>query len=96
MSSPPPNASADLGEDAGDVLVRAHVALGDERARDAVRELAHVLLDALALVREGELRALVGEPLRDRPRDRALVGDAQDERLLPLEPAWPSAASLNG
>ena len=83
--------SLDLGEDARDVVVRAYVALGDERARDGRREVAHVLLDALALVREGDRRALVGEPLRDRPRDRALVGDAEDERLLPFEPAGHAA-----
>ena len=86
-SSPPPNASDDLGEDAGEVVVGADVALGDERAVDARGEIAHVLLDALALVREGDARALVGEPLRDRPGDRALVRDAEDERLLAFEPA---------
>ena len=75
-----------LGEDTGDVVVRAHVALGDERARDARGEVAHVLLDALALVGEGDRRSLVGEPLRDRPGDRALVRDAEDERLLAFEP----------
>ncbi len=76
-----------LGEDARDVVVRADVALGDEGARDAGGEVAHVLLDALALVGERDARTLVGEPLRDRPRDRALVRDAEDERLLPFEPA---------
>ena len=50
-------------------------------------ELADVALDPLALEREGELRALVGEPPRDRPRDRALVGDPEYERALSVEPA---------
>ena len=86
-SSPPPNASADLREDAREVVVGADVALGDERAGDGRGEVADVLLDALALVREGDARPLVGEALRDRPRDRALVRDAEDERLLAFEPA---------
>ena len=80
-----------LGEDTRDVVVGAHVALGDERASDGRREVAHVLLDALSLVGEGNRRALVGEALRDRPRDRALVRDAEHERLLSFEPAGHAA-----
>ena len=48
-------------------------------------ELAHALLDPLALVGEREPRATVRERLRDRPRDRALVRDAQDECALARE-----------
>ena len=84
---------ADLGEDARDVVVRADVARGDERGVDRGGELAHALLDPLALVGERELRAAVGEPLRDRPRDRALVRDAEDERPLSLEMLRPCARS---
>jgi hypothetical protein len=84
-----------LGEDAGDVVVRADVALGDERALDALGQVAHVLLDPLALVREGDLGSLLGEPVRDRPGDGAPVGDAEHERLLSLESAC-HAGSLNG
>ena len=58
-------------------------------------ELAHALLDPLALVREGELRALVCEALRDRPGDRALVGDAEDERAASPRTCR-RAAILNG
>ncbi len=87
MSSPPPNASADLGEDTREVVVGADVALGDERTLDGRGEVAHVLLDALALVGERHARPLVGEALRDRPGDRALIRDAEDERLLAFEPA---------
>ena len=61
-SRPPPNASRHLGEDPRDVVVGAHVALGDERARHALGEVADVLLDALALVRERDA---------SRPRRRA-------------------------
>ena len=87
MSRLPPNASPTSREDAGDVVVRADVARGDERALDRRGELAHVLLDPLALVGERELGAAVGEPLGDRPRDRALVGDAEDEPALAVEGA---------
>ena len=52
---------------------------------DRLGELADVALDPLALVGERELRAAVGEPLGDRPGDRALVGDAEDEPALAFE-----------
>ena len=76
---------AHLPKDALDVLVGADVALGHERARDAVGEVAHALLDPLALVGERELRAALGQPPRDRPRDRALVGDPEHETALAFE-----------
>jgi len=68
-----------------EALVRADVALADERARDRLREVAHGLLDALALVGERELRAAGREALGDRPGDRAPVGDAEDEAALAVE-----------
>ena len=77
---------ADLGEDAGDVVVGADVARGHERAGHGLGELADVLLDPVALEGERELRALVGQTAGDRPRDRAPVRDAQDESALALEP----------
>ena len=91
-----------LREDPVEVVVRADVALGDELRVDLRRKVAHGLLDPLALERERELRAFRGEPLGDRPGDRALVGDAQHERLLAFEPAghpgdptaWRGAASM--
>src|SRR5206468_746898 len=49
---------------------------------DRLGELAHVLLDALSLVRKRERRAAFGESLRDRPSDRAAVGDPEDEPAL--------------
>ena len=55
-----------------------------ERIEKGVRELSDVALDPLALERERELRAAGGEPRRDRPRDRAPVGDAEDETSLSL------------
>ena len=83
MSSSPPNTSATSREDALDRGVVADVELGDERARDRFGELAHALLDALALERERDLRAALGEPAGDRPRDRPLVGDPKPMRAFP-------------
>jgi NAD(P)-dependent dehydrogenase (short-subunit alcohol dehydrogenase family) len=75
----------DLAEDARKVVVGADVALRDEGGVDGRSEVANVPLDPLALVREREPRAAVRESLRDRPRDRALVGDAENERALARE-----------
>src|SRR5919201_2316935 len=76
---------AGLGDDARDVVVGADVALGDERRVDAARKLADAGLDALALVGEREPCSAVGEPLRNRPRDRAFVGDTENEAALACE-----------
>ena len=86
---------ANLREHAREVVVGTHVALGDERTVDGRGEIADVLLDALALVGERHARPLVGEALCDRPCDRALIRDAEDERLLALEPAG-HPSILNG
>ena len=86
-SSCPSNVSATSPKTRAEVVVGADVARGHERARHRRREVAHRLLDPLALERERELRALVRQPLRDRPRDRALVRDAEHERALSLEPS---------
>ena len=73
-------------EHAVEIVVGADVALAHDVPADRLGQLADALLDALALVGERELRALVMEALRDRPGDRALVCDAQHERLLAVEP----------
>src|SRR5262249_13370783 len=56
-----------------------------QRRVDGAGQLAHPGLDPLALVGEREPGAGVGEALRDRPGDRALVGDAEDEAALAVE-----------
>ena len=108
MSSSPAEGLADLGEDAGDVVVGAHVARGDERARDGLGELAHAALDPLALVGERELRAAVGEraarsPRRSsacsRPRARARAcpaNIARDSTRLRLPSAAVRVAVVTG
>ncbi len=50
-------------------------------ASERRRQLAHVLLEPLALVGQCELGARRGGFLRNRPRQRALVGDPEDEPL---------------
>ena len=76
-----------VGEGAIEVGVVAHVAGHHHVGFHGLRELPHVLLQPLALVREGELRACRVERLRDRPRDGTAVGDAGDERELSLDHA---------
>ena len=52
--------------------------------------------DPLALVGERELRAAGREPLRDRPGDRAPVGDAEDETALAVEGSGHEGAVYSG
>src|SRR5205823_6829219 len=78
---------ARLREHAVDRGVVADIQLGNQRAADGARQLTDVLLDALALEREREPGPAVGEPLGDRPGDRPLVRDAEDEGVLSLEHA---------
>src|SRR3954452_13239887 len=81
----PAEGLARLRKHARDVVIRTHVAFGDERRIHGRGEVPHVLLDALALKSERELRSAFGEHLRDRPCDRALVGDSENESFLALE-----------
>ena len=73
-------------EDAGDVVVLLHVARGDELGADRVGQLADPALHLLAgQVGEADLRPLVEQLPADRPGDAEVVGDPQDEPLLPRE-----------
>ena len=85
MSSFPPNAAPTSPKTSLDRCVVAHVELGDERAPDRLGKLADVLLDALALEGERQVGAVVCQPFRDRPGDRALVGDTENECVLSRE-----------
>ena len=75
---------AHLAEHTVDIRIGTHVALGHERARNRVGQIAHVLLDAFALVGEREFGTSLGEALRDRPRNRAPVRDAENQTTLSL------------
>ena len=81
----PADALDQLGEGPVDALVAGDVALDADVGADGRCELAHGRLDALALIGERDLCALLGQPARDRPGQRALVRDARDERDLPLQ-----------
>jgi hypothetical protein len=78
---------ANLCEDACDVLVRAHVAGGHERARDRIGQLAHAALDPLALVGERELGAAVGEALAIAQAIERLFATPRTRPRLPLNTA---------
>ena len=72
----------DLREDRIDVSVRGHVARQDERGLlESLREIIDVFFEA-ALIGQGEACAASGRGLRDRPRDRPLVGHTNNESEL--------------
>ena len=69
-------------EDAVDLLVAGDVARNHEGIGERARQLADVLLEPFALIRQGERRAFTRRRLRDRPRERSLVGDTHDQADL--------------
>jgi hypothetical protein len=75
----------DAREDGADLRVRRHVARVQDGAGQGGGELFHVLLQALTLVRERQPHARGRQRLRDRPRDGALVGDAEHDARLAVE-----------
>jgi hypothetical protein len=60
----------------------ADVAIDQQVGADAFGERPHALLECLAEIAERQLGALVGQRLRNAPRQRAIVGDAHDEAAL--------------
>jgi hypothetical protein len=68
-----------------EVRVAGHVAGQDERSVQARGQLAHILLETLALVGHGQPCPLARDRLGDAPGQRALVGDAEDETVLAFE-----------
>ena len=58
------------------------VARQHQRVVERRRQLAHVLFEPLARIGQREPRAGRRRRLRDRPRDRPLVGDADDEAVF--------------
>src|SRR5580700_4928925 len=73
------------GEETGNFFVFAdvaHVAFGAGQGEDQV---SGFLLQALVLVGDGELHARGVQSLSDRPGDRALVGDSEDDGITALQ-----------
>src|SRR5205085_9697763 len=66
-------------EKLGDLLVVRDVALERLGAREGPDEVFGFLAQALVLIGDGQLGAGFLKPLRDRPGDGALVGDAEDD-----------------
>ena len=85
MMSSPPSCVADLLERPVDAGVGRDVALDDDVGPGLLGELSHAALEALALVGEREPRAGAVKRLRDRPRDRPLVGHARHQRELAVQ-----------
>ncbi len=59
----------------------ADVAGQDQARADAFRQRTHALSLRLALIGEGEFRAVRGECARNAPSDGMIVRDAHDEAL---------------
>ena len=72
----------ELAPSVGNLLVARHVARQDERVVELRGQLADVLFEPLARIRQREPRAGCGRRLRDRPRNRPLVGDTDDETVF--------------
>jgi hypothetical protein len=55
-----------------------------QRGADQARERLDPLAERLALIREGELRAMRRERLGDAPGDRVVIRDPHDQSALAL------------
>ena len=64
------------------LIVAADVEREDQRIGEVRRQIADVFFQSLPLIRHGEPCAGVRNRLRDGPRDRPLVGDADDESVF--------------
>src|SRR5208282_1542499 len=70
------------GKEAIEAFFGGYVGVLDEITVEAVGKRPHALAERLALVGEGECRAIRVQRLGDTPAERALVGDPHDEALL--------------
>ncbi len=81
--------SAQRAKTRRDLLVGSDVARLHEGRADRLGERPHALLDEALDRREADLGAFRMEGLGDPPRDRVVVGDAEDERRLAVEQSHP-------
>ena len=77
--------SVDRLEHCRDLTVVGDVARQDQRIAQVGGEVANVLLEALALIRDRQPGTRGRRRLRDRPGDRALVRHADDQSGLAFE-----------
>jgi hypothetical protein len=70
---------ADLAEDSGNIFIGADVALRYQWTGDGLGQFSDAFLDPLVLIRERELGPGVGESLGNRPGDRPLVRNAENQ-----------------
>ncbi len=59
-----------------------HVAMADDQPVDLLGQRLDPLLERIALIGEGKVRAMRAAGLGDAPGDRAVVGDTHDQAAL--------------
>jgi hypothetical protein len=69
----------------GNLAIAGNVAGQHERVGQLGRELTHVFLEPLTLIGDGEPRPRGSGRARDRPCNRALVRNPDDEAVLPRQ-----------
>ena len=85
---------ADHLEHAFDALQILDIGLFDDRGADRLGERHGAAAESAALIGEGKLGALAVQHAGDAPGDRAVVGDAHHQPLLPFINGPGSAISL--
>ena len=81
----------------GDLLVARDVTRQEERLLERGGEIADVLFEPLARIGQRETRAGGSRCLGNRPGNRPLVGDADDEAVFPCEDGhWWSVPANSG
>ena len=92
----PVPAGAQVAEQRLDLLVAGHVARKDQIAAEVGCQSHHAVFDALALVGEGERRALAVHGLGDAVRDGPVAEQPGDQDLLVAQEAHYALPSQNG
>ncbi len=68
-----------------DLLIAGHVTFFDPFAVHFFSQRFHAALEHLTRVTDSQIRAFALERLRDSPRDRALVRQTKDQRILTFQ-----------
>src|SRR5689334_21863867 len=83
----------DLGEDVIDTLEVENVATDDDLGADRLGQRHRAAPKGIALVGEGQLRAMTGQHAGNSPGDRAVVGHAHDEAAFARH-QWPGLGHI--